>query len=319
MKVSIIMLFTGRRPLLAILLLPGPSVNAFAPSARGWPSAPLRRGRSERNPSATNSVAEASSFPAVVATVAEASEELTEVLLARRRGEGKDEEDRIQRLVDYLVSARVDFAPSKCLEGPMYASNVIRGPPPLWERFGISFPKIGGGSGRSSGLQGQQYRYRGEERMVVNYAEVLGPALHVRAYGTYERDRKGGEDVVEDDDRGSLSLPEGSGPMGGRLSSILGGGGAPGAASSRDRIRCPADFVVSVNKASIFALGRSVDIPISGTGYLRVLYADPRIRIFVSPKSTTDDRWEKAGLMVAQVRVDLVEGAGSDFADLFDG
>lgn len=71
-------------------------------------------------------------------------------------------------------------------------------------------------------------------------------------------------------------------------------------------IQCPADFVVTVNKASIFMGSQSViNIPISGTGYLRVLYADPKLRIFVSPQSTTDDRWEKAGLTVAQISIEV--------------
>lgn len=75
-----------------------------------------------------------------------------------------------------------------------------------------------------------------------------------------------------------------------------------------DLLKCPIDFVVTVNKASVCLGGgndnRKINIPIAGQGYLRVLYADPKLRIFVSPKSTTDDRWEKEGLMVAQVRVD---------------
>ena len=57
-------------------------------------------------------------------------------------------------------------------------------------------------------------------------------------------------------------------------------------------------------------------MPIAGTGYLRVLYADENLRIFVSPKSTTDDRWEKAGLKVAQVNVNCLLGGEDGFEDL---
>jgi len=67
---------------------------------------------------------------------------------------------------------------------------------------------------------------------------------------------------------------------------------------------------VTVNRASIVVgdpQQQRLDIPIAGTGYLRVLYADSNLRILVSPKSSTDDRWEKAGLMVAQVRADLFD------------
>ena len=69
-------------------------------------------------------------------------------------------------------------------------------------------------------------------------------------------------------------------------------------------LTCPIDFLVTVDKASICLGANRINIPIAGQAYLRVLYADPKLRIFVSPKSTTDDRWEKEGLMVAQVVVD---------------
>jgi hypothetical protein len=78
--------------------------------------------------------------------------------------------------------------------------------------------------------------------------------------------------------------------------------------SSKKVIRCPVDFLVNVNKASVFMGTKYIlSVPIAGTGYLRVLYADPKIRIFISPISSTDDRWEKAGLKVAQVCIEMLD------------
>ena len=71
--------------------------------------------------------------------------------------------------------------------------------------------------------------------------------------------------------------------------------------------RCPVNYIVTVNRAAVVAFKKRLEIPIRGTGFLRVLYADETLRIFVSPKSTTDSRWEKAGLLVVQIRADLFD------------
>ena len=135
----------------------------------------------------------------------------------------------------------------------------------------------------------------------------MGKAFHVRAYGTYERD-------AEDNDNTIGIIQENRSPLDNVLAFF--GGGKSDSKGASDMIQCPADFTVTVTKGSFFVLGRRFDIPIAGTGYLRVLYADENLRIFVSPKSTTDDRWEKAGLKVAQVNVNcLVEGEDG-FEDL---
>ena len=223
----------------------------------------------------------------------EASGELISVLLKRRRSETtKSDEERISSLVGTLTAARVQFDPTICLDGPLYFSSVVDGPPPLWERLGI---KLGGRSSAGN-IQGQQYRYRDDERSVVNYAEILGKAFHLRAYGTYENG--------DNEEEQNATSPFGN------FVAFLGGGVSP---SSSKLIQCPADFTVTVTNASFVVLGNRLDVPIAGTGYLRVLYADENLRIFVSPKSTTDDRWEKAGLTVAQVNIALMdEGSFED-------
>jgi len=247
-------------------------------------------------------------------SIQQASDELVALLLARRSRSGNEsssggDDARISTLVEILTSAKTEFDPTVCLNGPLYVSSVLEGPAPLWERFGI---QLGEGRNRSKrrNLQGQQYKYSTEDKRVVNYAEVFGKAFHVRAYGTYEQDKRD-DTVVADANADSSDTRTSTSPLGGILSFFGGGDTQSKRSPSNNLIQCPADFTVTVSKGSFYVLGSlRLDIPISGTGYLRVLYADPNIRLFVSPKSTTDDRWEKAGLKVAQVRVDLVEENG---------
>ena len=245
---------------------------------------------------ASNNILECKAFST---STKEASGELVSLLLKRRRSEAtKRDDERISSLVGKLADARVQFDPTICLDGPLYFSNVVDGPPPLWERLGI---KLGGRSSAGN-IQGQQYRYRDGERSVVNYAEILGKTFHIRAYGTYEKDNdnKVGSKTKEEQNATS--------PFGNVLA-FFGGGVS---SSSSSLILCPADFTVTVTKGSFFLFGQRLDIPISGTGYLRVLYADENLRIFVSPKSTTDDRWEKAGLTVAQINIKMEDGSFED-------
>ena len=237
----------------------------------------------------------------------QASDELISLLLARRRT-GKstkgNDDAHISSLVETLTSAKVEFDPTECFDGPLFVSNVLDGSTPLWERFGIKF-----GRGNNN-LQGQQYRYTSEDKSVVNYAEIFGKEFHVRAYGTFEQSRS--TDTTAEVDGAApaqTSLLDG-------LLSIFGTALQQQQQQRATMLQCPADFTVTVTKGSFFVFGNRIDIPISGTGFLRVLYADPKLRLFLSPKSTTDDRWEKAGLKVAQIRADLVQEGG--FEDLFD-
>ena len=129
----------------------------------------------------------------------------------------------------------------------------------------------------------------------------------MRAYGTYEKDKTSLEQEASISKK-ELSLFDRFSSFAGLASSVFTDGEKFQSPPQSNLVQCPADFVVSVSRASIHFGSKSIlDIPIAGTGYLRILYADPKLRIFVSPKSTTDDRWEKAGLKVAQVCVDLLD------------
>ena len=65
---------------------------------------------------------------------------------------------------------------------------------------------------------------------------------------------------------------------------------------------------MDATKIILSVFGLTFDFSIKGSANLVVLYADPRLRIFVSPmesRSVVGD-WESAGLVVVQVRSDLV-------------
>ena len=83
--------------------------------------------------------------------------------------------------------------------------------------------------------------------------------------------------------------------------------------------QCPCDIEATVNGGGLYTamlLGERndddddkkllLDLPmIQGTGLVRVLYADPQLRIFLSP-TQGDGGWEDQGLVVVQVRKDLL-------------
>ena len=99
-------------------------------------------------------------------------------------------------------------------------------------------------------------------------------------------------------------------------------------ATSVVRNTCPYDYQVTVTGAALTILGRTITLPIQGTGTARVLYADPGLRILISPEDTKmtttteaeggggrrrpplhqrDGEWESAGLMSIQIRMDLLD------------
>ena len=96
---------------------------------------------------------------------------------------------------------------------------------------------------------------------VVNYGEVLGRKLYFKAEGTFSKAAK-----------------------------------SPGNDGC-----CPQDYDVKISSGGFVLNGKEVPLPISGPGFLRVLYIDKDIRIFESPKDSPDV-WEKSGLVVVQVR-----------------
>ena len=227
-----------------------------------------------------------------ISNLSELSDELVDLVLKQRRqgSLSTEQSDRVRSLVDRLVAANVSFDPKISLHGPLFVSTVVEGPRPLWEKIRLPF---------FSSLQGQQYTYTDSERSVINYAEILGSALHLRAYGTYEPSQDRDEDDAERSnsvETSSASFAKqtvvgNSSPLEGLLAMFKSPfmkeqPGSDPKALTATLLQCPADFTVTVNKASIFVFGNPISVPISGVGYLRVLYANDYLRIFVSKTST---------------------------------
>lgn len=63
---------------------------------------------------------------------------------------------------------------------------------------------------------------------------------------------------------------------------------------------CPKDYDVFVERGALHLGPLRIPLPIKGRGYLRCLYADPHLRIFVSPEDSPG-KWEDQGLVVVQL------------------
>lgn len=201
-----------------------------------------------------------------------------------------DTEENIESLMRYLIDSKVKFDPNECIFGDFFATIYVLGPTPLWERLS---------QGRSKNIKGQKFYTDADSGMgrFVNYAEVFGKGLQLRAYGSCskssEQPNKEGTNQ-KTNDRFSSPLDF--------ITFFLTNNKAPTLASEQ----CPVDYTATVQKGSIFFVGKEFDISINGVGTLRVLYADPELRIFVNVGDNTDAKWEKDGLYVVQVKSDLI-------------
>jgi len=209
--------------------------------------------------------------------------------------------------MESLIESRVSFDIDKCLTGPFYATLYTTGATtPLWKELGQFYGK---------NIQGQRYVKNDDdddatcEGKVINYSEIFGRALHLKAYGKWRETASNDVTNLPFDTKTPKDDSFSSTPFSGILSFFQNNIRENNQSSTTGRafLTCPVDYGVAVNKATISLFGTDIAVPISGTGALRVLYADPRLRIFVSPRDTTDSRWEKAGLKVVQVRIDLVD------------
>jgi hypothetical protein len=199
---------------------------------------------------------------------------------------------RIEKMIDDLVQRRTPYDPTESLLGKFfctvytYTPSVPNAPDPLWERISI----------QKENLKGQQYFLSSNfDNQVINYAEIYGSSVHLRAKGSF---------VPTVDTNGSSkktkSLQE----------RFLGPLLSPDDQKMR---KTPDAFDVTVSAASIHLWGACLSLPIRGTSQLVVLYADSRMRIFVSPLENNQGsmgagNWENSGLLVVQIRSDLVTG-----------
>ncbi|GFH54044.1 hypothetical protein CTEN210_10520 [Chaetoceros tenuissimus] len=233
--------------------------------------------------------------------VEDARDELLKLLLKRFRSKAaKEEENRIEYLMNFLKNANTSFDPEKCLNGELYVALYAMGPQPFWERLtGLSF-----GGGRKN-IKGQKYFNDGNGNYNVrNYAEFLGKDFSVEAVGKCVKDEE--PEIKENEEKVVEERP-------GFFARVFGGESV----SSNDSdnsvanvVTCPANYTIDATGLSFNVFQNKLNFDIEGRGYMRMLYADEELRILDTPKDTESAGGaidEKAGLLVAQVRVDLID------------
>jgi len=188
------------------------------------------------------------------------------------------------------------YDPNECLFGNnfyctlyFYYPNIpADGTPPedpIWEQTSLT----------PSNIKGQQYYIRDEDDgtkqlSVLNYSEVWGPGFFITAAGV----------LASIDDENNDNSND--------------------ARTKRTPRRLPDVYRVDATKISVSLFGKCLDVEIEGSANLVVLYADPRLRIFVSPlaSETVVGNWEQAGLVVVQVRGDLVPAKDNQTQQITD-
>ncbi|VEU35657.1 unnamed protein product [Pseudo-nitzschia multistriata] len=150
------------------------------------------------------------------------------------------------------------------------ANNAPTPEDPIWEKTSLLL----------SNIKGQQYYVRNSNNdnnpralSVINYSEIWGPGFNIQADGDLTH-------ITEEN-------------------------------KSSNGTTLPDIYRVDATKISVSLFGGLISktFDIEGSANLVVLYADPRLRIFVSPlpSKTRVGSWEQAGLVVVQVRSDLVQ------------
>ena len=200
--------------------------------------------------------------------------------------------NEINQLVQSLISSKSYFSPSTCIDGPLFASIHFIGNTPLWEKIG---------SGAVRNVKGQKYNL--DDQSFTNYAEIWGRSLFLKAFG-----QLGEKGPVQDASLGYASATDDN-PFSAIVASLFGLNG--GVSKQSNLLPTPYDYEARVTGASVSLWDKfALNLRIEGTGTVRVLYADENLRVFVSPTDTNVTKgggdWESKGLIVVQVRVDLV-------------
>lgn len=271
------------------LLLLSPIVTSF--SATSWQTRYVRS-----HPSALGAVSFTEPGKTRIQSsqmkIIDASNELLRLLQQKASSKTNDELDnQINSLVRTLIASKSTFDPRESLDGPLFATIHFIGDTPLWEKIAV-------GSVRN--VKGQRYTLNDDTSgEFINYAEIWGQNLYLKAGGKFIE--KG---VVTSSAVSDIAMKTSNNPLD-KLKSFF------AIQENKQKKPTPYDYEAIVSGASIVLFGRySFDVTIEGTGTVRVLYADPNLRIFLSPTDTDVTRgagdWENAGLIVVQVRVDLV-------------
>ncbi len=258
----------------------------------------------------STAAAATSSFTALKST-RETSNEL--LVLLRSKASAKTDktstlDDQIDGLVRSLVSSQTPFDPDRSIYGPFYATLHFIGETPLWEKIGLFGAR--NVKGQKFTLDDSTETKEESSASFANYAEILGENLYLKAIGTCKGIGPVGRQSAV------VSSPPKASNLFDNLSSLLFQSGDNDIGNNKNNnkrklLPTPYDYEARVTGASVVFFGKfSIDLAIEGTGTVRVLYADENLRIFVSPGDTEVTRgggdWERGGLIVVQVRVDLV-------------
>ena len=226
------------------------------------------------------------------------------------QGKPQRNRERIEEYVQLLLDMpRHTYDPSKSLFGPLYCTLYSYNPtnpnqtPPLWERISL----------KPGNLKGQQYFVNTDYEMsIVNYAEIYGSSVAVRAKASFSPVKKQLNEKVVTASGPSAWLQEISAAATSATRSPRNGGtGALKESGPPSTLRtCPDVYNVQAYAGEIVVGDLVLPLSISGEAKLVVLYADPRLRIFVSTDRSESavGTWEQSGLVVVQVRSDLVTG-----------
>jgi TolA-binding protein len=169
--------------------------------------------------------------------------------------------------------------------------------PPIWAKLSLL----------PSNIKGQQYYLSNNfQQSVINYSEIYGKNIHIKAEGTLypissNTNTNNGSSSSSGSDDTLSSSPLSSSSSSSSPVVVLKN-------SRKLRTTLPDIFRVDATKIILSIFGLTINFSIKGSANLVVLYADPRIRIFVSPMESRSvvGNWEEAGLVVVQVRSDLV-------------
>jgi hypothetical protein len=211
------------------------------------------------------------------------AKELLDLLIKKYNFQTDLEEiSRIEVLMQRLQHLNVPVDPVNSLNGPLFAVLHQTGPEPFWEKRSIDF------FGKKN-IKGQKYTKRSDGSFnIVNYAQLLGNILSIQGCGV----------CVQNKEKPLVTNVSNDGSFNFFMKNF----------GNEKKVCCPVDYTVQIQNASITLFGKQINIDVRGTGYMRILYSDDKLRILTSPKDTSDSTWEeKAGLTVAQVRVDLVD------------
>jgi hypothetical protein len=218
------------------------------------------------------------------------------------QGKQQRQSERIQEYIQLLLDMpRHTYDPSKSLFGPLYCTLYNYNPTnpnqdaPLWERISL----------KPENLKGQQYFVNADYEMsIINYAEIFGSSVAVRAKATFSPVKK--QSTEKSSPSTSSAWLQGLNPTKSPSKAADLDAGPPSTLRT-----CPDVYNVRAFAGEVVLGDLVLPLSIEGTAKLVVLYADPRLRIFVSTDRSDSavGAWEQAGVVVVQVRSDLVTGA----------